>query len=153
LRQKFVCIAILMIMLLIGLQAVVMAQNEFFYRLEAYVPLYNENLESVPDLAKRMFVNERINFHIADGAGEEIVGVATDAQGAILEMTSGGIDNPTIRAFIDSDVIRGLEADFSTERALAALREIRLEGVGFAKTIKVFFLNIARTLTGLFAGR
>ena len=149
-RSKILTALLIAAMLVIAMHTVVLAQSDFYDSLEGYVAAYNENLDKVPGLAKRMFANERINFYIATGNGEEIIGVATDAECAILEFVSGEIENPTIRAYIDGDVIQDLMDDFSISKALSALRGIRLEGVGFAKVIKVFFLNIVKSLAGLF---
>ena len=149
--NRKVCSILLIVVLLLGIPWPVMAQGEFFNSLEGYVSDYNENLDSVPGLAKRMFANERVNFYIQKDGEEEIIGVATDHECAILEFVSGEIDEPTMRAYIDGHVIYELMDDFSVNRALEALQGIRLEGVGFAKTIKVFFLNIVKSLAGLFA--
>ncbi len=149
--QKKLLSVLLVVLLLIGLiQVPVWAAGEYFASLEGYVSDYNENLDKVPSLAKRMFANERVNFHIKIGDEEEIIGVATDAECRVDEFVEGEIDDPTIRAYIDGAVIDDLKSDFSVSRALDALKGIRLQGVGFGKVVKVFFLNIAKALAGLF---
>ena len=150
-RRKILSVLLVVVLFIVGIQSLVLAQGGFYDDLEGYVSVYNDNLESVPSLAKRMFANERINFHIASDSEEQIIGVATDADCAILEFVDGEIEDPTIRAYIDGDVIQDLQNDFSVSKALNALKDIRLQGVGFAKTIKVFFLNIVKSLSGLFA--
>jgi hypothetical protein len=150
LQRKFLSILLVVILLLSAIQFPVFAAGEYFASLEGYVSEYNENLDKVPSLAKRMFANERVNFHIKIGDEEEIIGVVTDAECAVEEFVDGEIDDPTIRAYIDGAVIDDLKDDFSVSRALEALKGIRLQGVGFGKVVKVFFLNIAKALAGLF---
>ncbi len=149
-HRKILSILILVSLLLMVIQVPVSAAGEYYTSLEGYVSDYNENLDKVPSLAKRMFANERVNFHIKMDDEEEIIGVATDSECAIDEFVDVEIDDPTIRAYIDGAVIDDLKDDFSVSRALEALKGIRLQGVGLGKVIKVFFLNIAKALAGLF---
>ena len=149
-KKRLLAMLLMVILILTVVGTTVLAGDDFYNGLEGFVEGYNDNLDKVPSLAKRMFANERVNFHIQISDGEEIIGVVTDADCAILEFAEGGVENPTIRAYIEGAVIEDLKSDFSVSRALEALKGIRLEGVGFGKIIKVFFLNIAKSLAGLF---
>ncbi len=151
LKKRMIAILLMLgIVLTFVSGTVVAASTEYYDELADYVEDYNDNLDKVPSLAKRMFANERVNFFIKVGDDEEIIGVATDAECAITEFESGGLEDPTIRAYIDGAVIEDLQSDFTLSKALAALKGIRLEGVGFGKVVKVFFLNIFKAVSGLF---
>jgi hypothetical protein len=142
--------ALLAVLLLSALLPAGACAETYYEQTVGYVDLYNENLESIPGLVKRLFASERINFHIALAEGEEIIGVATSGSCEILEFQEGGLENPTLLVYIKAETIEGIKADPSQEKVLAALKELRIEGVGLVKKLKVAFLNLVRMVAGWF---
>jgi hypothetical protein len=153
--NKKVMTAALVVFLLIAIfPGASLAQQEasgsYFAELEGYVDLYNSNLASIPGIVKRLFSNERINFHIALSEGEEIIGVSTSETCEILEFVDGALETPTLRVYIEGEIIDDLMANPSQEKALAAINSIKIEGVGFFNKLKVAFVNLIRTVSNWF---
>jgi hypothetical protein len=155
-----VAVLVLGLILIIGSLAVLCAAEEtsaetasYFELLEPYVSLYNENIGSIPDLAKRVFDGERINVHIGlDDGGEEILGVATSkGECAITEFTAGGLDQPTLRVYIEGAVIERHMADPVQDEIIDTVVNLKIEGVGFLNQIKVFVFGLIQKVARLFA--
>jgi len=119
-----------------------------FELLEPYVAQYNDYIANIPDLVKQLFDGERINLYInlVDG-GEEVIGVAI-AQGdsAITEFVAGGLDDPTLRVYIDEAVIREHLANPVQEEILNTLFNLRIEGVGLSNQIEVFVFSLVQRI-------
>lgn len=129
------------------------APLSYYQRLAGYVDLYNKGSAVIPGIIKWVFANERINFHIdLSGQGEEIIGVVTSENGdAILEFIAGELEQPTMRVYAKAETIDYLEANPSIGAALEAVGNLRIEGVGFSNTVKVFLLNAVLTVMSWFA--
>lgn len=154
--NKKIMTAILMVVLLIAIfPGASLAQQEeaagsYFAELEGYVDLYNSNLDNIPGIVKRLFSNERINFHIALSEGEEIIGVSTSKTCEIMEFVEGALETPTLRVYIEGEIIDDVRANPTQEKALAAINSVRIEGVGFFNKLKVAFVNLVRTVFSWF---
>ena len=118
--------------------------ESYHEQIDGYVDLYNENLDVIPGVLKTFFSNERINFYIEfPGDETEVIGVVTTKDAAISKFASGGIVDPTLMFYIESETIDSLIADPSTDAFFDALEGIEKEGVGFGKMVKVIFIDIA----------
>lgn len=118
--------------------------DSYFGQIHDYVDLYNENIEVIPGVLKTFFSNERINFYIEFPGNEtEVIGVVSTGDAAISKFVSGGIEDPTLKFYIESKTIDSLIADPSTEAFFDAIEGIKKEGVGFGKKVKVIFINMA----------
>jgi hypothetical protein len=150
---KNAMIVALVVLLLIAIfpgASLAEGDESYFSMLEGYVDLYNSNLDTIPGIVKRLFSNERVNFHIALAEGEEIIGVSTSGTCEITEFVEGALENPTLRVYIEEETIDDLMADPSKEKALAAINSLKIEGVGFFNKLKVAFVNLMRTVSGWF---
>jgi len=117
-----------------------------FESLEPYVANYNDYIANIPGLVKQLFDGERINLHInlVDG-GEEVIGIAISPDdSAITEFVAGGLDDPTLRVYIDEAVIQGHLANPVQEEILDTLLKLRIEGVGLFNQIKVFVFSLVQ---------
>lgn len=124
----------------------------FFELLEPYVPMYNENISSIPDLAKSAFDGERINVHIGlvDGE-EEVIGVATSkGECTITEFTAGGLDKPTLRVYIEGSVIEHHITSPVLDEIVDTVINLNVEGVGILSQVKVFVFGLFQKIVRLF---
>ena len=120
-------------------------EQTLFDLLREYVPVYNENADSLPGVIKRIAGNERIDLEIALENGSLLnVGVVTEG-GRIVEFSKGRISEPTMRAWTSEDVARRIissEDPVSTGVNALKMGEIRYSGVGFGRTLRVFAVKV-----------
>ena len=147
---------ILALLLFLLIPLTTMAQDQdmksavYYDILSEYVGLYNDNLDEIPGVIKRIFAKERIIVYIARDSEDEAIGVATSKDTEIIEFVQGELTEPTMLVYINGDTIDSLIANPSQGAAVEALNELKIEGVGFFKKIKVAFLNILISVSGWF---
>ena len=124
----------------------------YFELLEPYVSMYNDNLDIIPDLAKSAFDGERIELHISlTGGGVEIIGIATSkGDCAINEFAAGGLDEPTLRVYIEGSAIDRHLASPEKEEILNTVLNLKVEGVGFINQVKVFVFSLLQRIARWF---
>lgn len=124
----------------------------YFEMLDPYVASYNENISSIPDLAKRAFDGERINVHIALAEGEEeVIGVATSkGECAITEFSAGGLDKPTLRVYIEGSVIESHISNPVQDEIVDTVLNLKVEGVGLVNQAKVFVFGLFQKIARMF---
>ncbi|UNC91463.1 hypothetical protein [Candidatus Contubernalis alkaliaceticus] len=155
-RAKTKCMCVLLAFMMLSLLSVAVLSAEeleeeafndvdsYYNQINGYVDLYNENIDLIPGVIKTFFSNERINFYIEySGDQTEVIGVVSSGDAAISKFVSGGIEDSTLKFYIESEVIDSVIAAPSTEAFFDAIEGIKKEGVGFSKKIKVIFINIA----------
>jgi len=120
-------------------------EKTLFELLKEYVPIYNENADTLPEFIKRIAGNERIDLEIALENGSLLnIGVVTEG-GRIVEFSKGKITEPTMRAWTSEDVARRVissEDPVSTGVNALKMGEIRYSGVGFRRTLGVFAVKV-----------
>lgn len=128
------------------------ASPPIFELIEPHINLYNENIDQIPAPVKRLFQNERINLHIIleDGT-EEIIGIATSKKECeIIEFTDGALNKPTLRVYIDWAKIERLLSEPDQSEIINTVLNLRIEGVGLFKQLKVFFFHLFQRIAGGF---
>ncbi len=107
--------------------------------------------QELPEFAKKLFYNERINIHIT---GEEtiVLGIITD-KGRITTISEQPVDEPTLNIYATTEAIEKImAAEEPLLRFQQALqqKEIRYEGVGITKKMKFGALSLFSRITSLF---
>ena len=149
--KRLIAVITLLVLILIPLSGA-LAEGTYYDKLSDKVELYNSNLDKIPAPAKSIIGNARINLHIATDSDTEIIGiVSTSNTATISEFVQGGIDKPTMNAYIDGKVIDEALENPSMDSALKALGSLKTEGIGFINRIKSTFINIIGRITSLFS--
>lgn len=121
-----------------------------YYELVPHVDTYNKNIEQVPGIVKMLFGKERINAYIKNGK-EEIIGIIMqDAK--IIEFGEGEIKNPTIKMYTDKGTIHRLMKDPSFALEALDKGQIKCEGIGITKQVKVFAIIMIIKIYTWFSG-
>lgn len=104
-----------------------------------------EKIGAVP-IISGLFADERINFYLD---GEEYHAIT--AEGELVEADAGAIEDPTVEVFSDTETVELiLDGELGLEEALEDGR-IRVEGVGFANSVKFGFVNVVYNIFSFFS--
>ncbi len=118
-----------------------------------YVYLYNDNIDQIPDVVKGLFAGEKIILHVnMENDSEELIGIVTTEDDCLIEQyLAGGLDEPTLRVYIDRATIDRHLTNPVGEEIIDTAINLKMEGVGIGNQIKVFVLNLVQKIIGLFA--
>jgi hypothetical protein len=101
--------------------------------LDTLKEVFNTGESELPGLVEKIFGNERVAIYLEDGY---TFGVVLD-DGKIIEFKEGKVSNPGINIYIKNQLFVDSNAgDVDLVRSLGT-KDIRIEGVGFLKKIKV----------------
>jgi len=108
--------------------------------------IYNENLDEVPGIVKKLFGTERINLYITTiDRSKEVYGVQMqDAK--IIEFQEGEISKPTMNLYATEDSIRDImdsDDPVSAFQEAFAKGEITYKGVGIMNKVKLGVVTVA----------
>ena len=114
---------------------------------------FNKNVEYMPDYAKTVFGNERINLNITRESGEvNIVGIITE-EGVVVEMVNGSIENATLNIQTDEKTINEIvesEDQITTFREAFDEEEIEFKATRFGLKVKMWFAKLVLKIMGWF---
>ncbi|WP_048147786.1 hypothetical protein [Palaeococcus ferrophilus] len=120
-------------------------EKTLFELLEEYVPTYNENVDNLPDIVKRIAGNERIDLEITLENGSRLnIGVVTEG-GRIVEFSKGRPLEPTLKVWTNEGVVRNIiNSETPGDTGLYYLKrgEIKYSGVGFGRSIRILTVKI-----------
>ncbi|MDY6826808.1 MAG: hypothetical protein SVV67_06495 [Bacillota bacterium] len=137
----------------VGAQETEAEANSTYELLLPYVYLYNDNIDQIPDVVKSLFAGEKIILHVSmEDDSEELIGIVTTEDSCLIEQyLAGGVEEPTLRVYIDRATIDRHLANPVSEEIIDTAVNLKMEGVGIGNQIKVFVLSLAQKIVGLFA--
>ena len=104
LNMKYL-IPIIILLLITQVSAQVILGND----LQELKTQYNNNLDKVPWIAKKIIGNERINLFLTTNTGEVIIIGGVTKSAKILQIQQSKIDNPTLNIYITENTINRLK--------------------------------------------
>ncbi len=145
LNMKYL-IPIIILLLITQVSAQVILGND----LQELKTQYNNNLDKVPWIAKKIIGNERINLFLTTNTGEVIIIGGVTKSAKILQIQQSKIDNPTLNIYITENTINRLKNKQVTIQQALKTKEISYKSQRIRTSIKSWFGRRLLTITSWF---
>ena len=82
--------------------------RNFLSNLDEATILINSNIDRLPNFVKNIFGNEKVNVEIKMNDGSTLVLGVETAEGKVIKLFKGEIDDPTLKVEVSEDVLTSI---------------------------------------------